>query len=120
MKTSVVCWVISLCLYYTPVGVVCQMLFCFFENYFYKVNGLDATFNNGLTKYRIRPRVKTSGSIWNCQEEQRELWRDRAGGYGIQDLFGMLFVESIEGDFYNVMGLPIGRVYEELKKLGVI
>ncbi len=42
---------------------------------------------------------------------------DKAGGYGIQDL-GAVFVEKIEGDFYNVMGLPIGRVWEFLFKKG--
>ena len=36
---------------------------------------------------------------------------DKAGGYGIQDL-GSVFVEKIDGDFYNVMGLPIGKVWE--------
>lgn len=42
---------------------------------------------------------------------------DKAGGYGIQDL-GSVFVESIEGDFYNVMGLPIGRVWKFLFEKG--
>ena len=40
---------------------------------------------------------------------------DKAGSYGIQDWFGYTAVESIEGCFYNVMGLPISRVYKELK-----
>jgi len=35
---------------------------------------------------------------------------DKAGGYGIQDDRGALFVERIDGDFYNVMGLPIYRL----------
>ncbi len=42
---------------------------------------------------------------------------DKAGGYGIQDL-GSVFVEKIEGDFYNVMGFPIGKVWEFLYKKG--
>jgi len=44
---------------------------------------------------------------------------DKAGAYGIQD-YGALFVKSISGDFYNVMGLPIGRLWEELHSRGVI
>lgn len=39
---------------------------------------------------------------------------DKAGAYGIQGAFAA-FVEGISGSFYNVMGLPIGRLYQELK-----
>ncbi|OYU96842.1 MAG: septum formation protein Maf [Bacteroidetes bacterium B1(2017)] len=42
---------------------------------------------------------------------------DKAGSYGIQDWFGYTAVERIEGCFYNVMGLPVSRVNEELKKI---
>lgn len=42
---------------------------------------------------------------------------DKAGAYGIQEWIGMVGVESIEGCFYNVMGLPVGRLYEALKQL---
>ena len=44
---------------------------------------------------------------------------DKAGAYGIQNL-GALLVEGIDGDYYNVMGLPTGRLYRLLKELSVI
>ncbi|MBD3615134.1 MAG: septum formation inhibitor Maf [Gracilimonas sp.] len=42
---------------------------------------------------------------------------DKAGAYGIQDDLGALFVERIEGDYYNVVGFPLNRFYRELKKI---
>ena len=41
---------------------------------------------------------------------------DKAGAYGIQEWIGYIGVKGIEGSFYNVMGLPIQRLYQELKK----
>ena len=40
-------------------------------------------------------------------------WQDKAGAYGIQG-FASRFIEGIEGDYYNVMGLPVCRLYETL------
>lgn len=42
---------------------------------------------------------------------------DKAGGYAIQEWIGVLGIKKIEGDFYNVMGLPISRLVRWLKKL---
>lgn len=42
---------------------------------------------------------------------------DKAGAYGIQEWIGYIGVTGIEGSYYNVMGLPIQRLYQELKKI---
>jgi septum formation protein len=39
---------------------------------------------------------------------------DKAGGYGVQDWIGYIGIDRIEGSFYNVMGLPVKKLYEEL------
>jgi len=41
---------------------------------------------------------------------------DKAGGYGVQDWLGYIAIDKIEGSFYNVMGLPVKELYEELIK----
>lgn len=43
---------------------------------------------------------------------------DKAGAYGIQG-YGAMFVDSVEGDFYNVMGFPISRIMSELARLKI-
>ncbi|MFC2138492.1 Maf family nucleotide pyrophosphatase [Bacteroidota bacterium] len=41
---------------------------------------------------------------------------DKAGAYGIQELIGHIGVDRIDGSYFNVMGLPIQKLYSELKK----
>ena len=42
---------------------------------------------------------------------------DKAGAYGIQEWIGYVGVTSLKGSYYNVMGLPVQRIYEELKSI---
>ncbi|MBR4924411.1 MAG: septum formation protein Maf [Prevotella sp.] len=42
---------------------------------------------------------------------------DKAGAYGIQEWIGYIGVESIKGSYFNVMGLPVQRIYKELKNV---
>lgn len=42
---------------------------------------------------------------------------DKAGAYAIQEWIGVVGIKSVNGDFYNVMGLPVSRVVQELRKV---
>ena len=44
---------------------------------------------------------------------------DKAGGYAIQEWIGVVGIQSIEGDFYNVMGLPVSKLLQKIKQLEV-
>ena len=56
----------------------------------------------------------TSEEIRLYAEDEEPM--DKAGAYGIQGRFAA-FVKGIDGDYSNVVGLPVGRVYQELKQI---
>lgn len=60
--------------------------------------------------YHIRQADNSGGRIWYKYE-----WQDKAGGYGIQTAFGAKAIQRIDGDYYNVVGLPVSRLYQILK-----
>lgn len=67
---------------------------------------------------------KTDVTMYDMSEKEIEHYiatkepMDKAGAYGIQGK-GAIYIKGIVGDFYNVMGLPIGKLYQELLKLGI-
>lgn len=42
---------------------------------------------------------------------------DKAGAYAIQEWIGVVGIQSVKGDFYNVMGLPVSRVVQRLRRI---
>lgn len=64
----------------------------------------EVTFGR-LETYEIRSYIDSGGPM------------DKAGAYGIQDNWGAVFVKKIDGDYYNVMGLPLHHLYHELKNV---
>ena len=75
--------------------------------------------NNNLSTFFERSEVTckniSDDDIWYYIKNYKPF--DKAGSYGIQDWFGYTAVEKINGCFYNVMGLPVSRVFAEIKKL---
>lgn len=67
---------------------------------------------------------KTDVTMYEMSEKEIDRYiasgepMDKAGAYGIQGK-GAIYIREILGDFYNVMGLPIGKLYQELRKLGI-
>lgn len=68
---------------------------------------------------------KTKVSVYKLSDEEIEAYvatgepMDKAGAYAIQGYFGK-YIKKIEGEYANVVGLPIARVYHELKGLGYV
>ena len=61
---------------------------------------------NAMTEDEIRAYVATKDPL------------DKAGAYGIQGRFAA-YIDRIDGDYYNVVGLPVSRVYQTLKEIGI-
>ncbi len=69
--------------------------------------------NNFYQVTYVRMKELTQDEIIEYVDSKEPL--DKAGGYGIQGK-GALFIEEIKGDYYNVVGFPLCKIYQELKK----
>jgi septum formation protein len=63
------------------------------------------------TEVTFQPLTKTEIEFYVDQYKPY----DKAGAYGAQDWIGMVAIKKISGSYFNVMGLPIHKVYEHLK-----
>lgn len=83
--------------------------------------GVTVIYTEGKNERHFTFYECTSVSVFPMNESEIEKyldtndWTDKAGAYGIQSKFGK-FVEGIHGDYNNVVGLPIARLYHELEQ----
>lgn len=75
-------------------------------------NGIDIRFHEStkVTFYSLEE------SLLNAYLATKT-YGDKAGAYAIQDPLSRLFVKKLDGDYYNVVGFPVARLYRELMKI---
>ena len=87
------------------------------------ITGVTLTYVNQGQKKQVRFFEKTEVSVYDLNDEEIEAYivtgepMDKAGAYAIQGFFGK-YIKGINGEYANVVGLPIARLYHEIKKLG--
>ena len=80
----------------------------------------DGKINQNLTFFE-----KTDVEVYPMTTEEIEAYvatrecEDKAGSYAIQGLFSP-YIKGISGDYNNVVGLPVARIYQEIRKLGLV
>ena len=79
----------------------------------YDCDGHETIVNHAV-KTDVYVNSMTDEEIWHYIESDKVM--DKAGSYGIQSGFAV-HIEKIEGDYFNVVGLPISYVYEQLKQM---
>jgi septum formation protein len=71
----------------------------------------------GVEETKVRFRKLTEKEIADYVNSGSPM--DKAGSYGIQDDFGAVFIERVNGCFYNVVGFPLARFYSTLQRFEV-
>ncbi len=95
-----------------------QMLTKLSGNYHDVITGICVR----TSKKNVCIHASTRVHFKNLEEEEIEYYItnykpfDKAGAYGIQEWIGYTGIDRIEGSYFNVMGLPVQKLYEELKK----
>lgn len=98
-----------------------DMLRCISGRSHQVVTGVTILCKNDRTSFS----VSTDVTFKSLSEEEIDYYIthykpfDKAGAYGIQEWIGYIGVTRLEGSYFNVMGFPVQRVYEELKRMGV-
>lgn len=91
-----------------------------------KLSGNRHTVITGVTLRSVSSQRTFSATtdVWFRKLSQEEIYYyidnykpyDKAGAYGAQDWIGYIAIEKIEGSYFNVMGLPVQKLYSELEK----
>ena len=81
----------------------------------YGQDGCEEIINHAV-KTDVYVNAMTEEEIWRYIDSDNVM--DKAGSYGIQSGFA-IHIEKIEGDYFNVVGLPISYIYSELKQFNV-
>ena len=71
----------------------------------------------GVCATKVKFKALTDDEIWAYIKTNEPM--DKAGAYGIQER-ACIFAESFEGDFFNIIGLPIARIYPLLSEFGIL
>ena len=79
----------------------------------YDESGVETVVNHAV-RTDVYVNAMTEDEIWAYI--QRDNVMDKAGSYGIQSGFAV-HIEKIEGDYFNVVGLPVSYIYDVLKKI---
>lgn len=86
------------------------------------ITGISLLFNDQLEVFSETTFVE----FHHLSKEQIEYYvdqykpYDKAGAYAIQEWIGVIGIKSIQGDFYNVMGLPVSKLIQKLKQLTLL
>ena len=87
--------------------------------------GVCLYWNNEKINQNLTFFEKTDVEVYPMTTEEIEAYVatkecvDKAGSYAIQGLFSP-YIKGISGDYNNVVGLPVARIYQEIKKLGLV
>ena len=86
--------------------------------------GVCICWNGGKINQNLTFYEKTDVEVYPMTKDEIESYvatgecSDKAGSYAIQGLFSP-YIKGIAGDYNNVVGLPVARIYQEIKKLGL-